>query len=319
MTYSLCFVLSIFVASVIAAEDAACVIGDTECPCAIKPQSGTCMRHQEGNKCLLGKCSNGYKCDCMGFETCNISSCAIFTTGADAVPSVDTPFDCHKTPGAGTCITFNMMRDTVSAADSAKNEATASVKEADEAMKNAHDDLQAVQNAKTNVRSQLDEVDTFGEQVTEEERKDIENEAEVIVQAIADVQEEAAAILSGATEAFDANIKSGYYQRISRRKEAQAVQKEEEEKVEAVKPENKVKCAKCDELKAHIIKLRRERKEAAILAGTWAKKARGAKEKSRHHRENVKKIKLSAEEARARCVARSQRILARLRSAAASA
>lgn len=297
-----------------AAGQEGCVMTNTTCPCTVTAASGNCMRAQGNNTCLLGECTEGYKCDCFGFEQCTIKSCAIHTTDANAVPSAETPFRCHLTPDAGKCVVFDHFLDTLAAANNAKAESSASVKETDMEMMAASDDMMKVQGHKVVLAQIFEDLDTFAEQVTEDERKEVEQEAEIVVKAGAEIQAELVEMQKDVVEAFTANLQAGNFYRTARRKDASAMEKEEEEKVEAAKPEHKDKCPPCEAMKPGIKKLRKEAQEAATLAGTWTKKVQGAQGRARGLRKKANDIRLSAEEASARSVDRSQRILTRLRS-----
>lgn len=313
MWLSFFFGLLMALATSALAQDSECVITNSTCPCTMTQASGTCMRSQGDNTCLLGECSDGYKCDCFGFEQCTITSCAIHTTDANALPSAVTPFPCHLTADAGKCTVFDHYMDTVAAANNAKAEASASVKESDMEMTAASDDLLKVQGHKAVLDQTFEDLDTFAEQVTEDERKEVEQEANLVIVACEEAQQESVEIQKDVMEAFRANLQAGYFHRVARRKEDEAKTKEAEEKVEAAKPDNAVTCGACTQMKEDIKRLRNERKDAAKLAGTWTRKVQEAKNRARNRRRKVNTIRLRAEEARARCVDRSQRILTRLR------
>lgn len=271
------------------------------------------MRHQNGNECLLGACSDGYKCDCFGFEHCTISRCAIYTIDENAVPSDTNPFQCHLTPDAGKCTTFEYFLDTLSAADNAKAEGTTSTKEITAELIASTGDIQAIVAEKAVVDSTVEALDDLAEQVTEDERADIDREMELILKALKDARAEETEMEEDASEARRANNQVGYFRRLGRRREAEAKAKEEEEKIEAAKPKNKQECNRCEVPRKEIRELRKQRKQAAIEAGTWTKKVQGSKNRAKKHRKNVNRIRLSAEEARKRCIARSEKILARIR------
>lgn len=271
------------------------------------------MRSQGGNLCLLGECNDGYKCDCFGFEQCNISSCSIYTTDANAVPSSTVPFSCHLTPDAGKCTTFSHFLDTIAAADNAKAEASASVKEADMEMTAASEDLIKVQGHKIVLAQIFEELDTFADKVTEDERTEVEEEAEQVVKAVVDLQKELADLHTDNLGTFKSNLQAAKFHRLARRKENEAQEKESREKIEKAKPEHSANCAVCVSLKAEADASRKERKEAARLAGSWTKKTQEGKNRARKRRQNIGLIRLQSEEARAKSVDRSQRILTRLR------
>ena len=132
----------------VAQVEQGCVITNTSCPCAIRSSSGMCMRHQGGNQCLMGECSEGYKCDCLGFEVCSISTCAKYTTVENAIPSEENLFQCHLTPEAGTCIDFESFQDTIAAVDSSTRESSESVRSVTEYAKIATLNLMDIQKHK---------------------------------------------------------------------------------------------------------------------------------------------------------------------------
>lgn len=271
------------------------------------------MRHQGDNTCLLSDCSDGYKCDCFGFEHCSISSCSLFTTSRNAVPSVGTPFSCHLTANAGKCHTFEYFLDTVNAADNAKAEGSLSVKDTTTDLLATAQDVQAIVQEKVTLDEVIDQLDNLAEIVEEDERAKIDADVSAVVEAIKAVRAEEKALDEEVEEATNANKQVGYFRRICRRREAEAAQKEEEEMLEAAKPENKVICKRCKVLRKEIRNLNNQRKEAAVQAGTWTKKAQAARGRCRKRRNNVKKIRQNSEEAHGRCIGRLGKILARIK------
>lgn len=281
----------------------ACVITNSSCTCAMQTPSGTCMRHQGDGACLMGQCNNGYKCDCMGFEQCAVSNCSIYTTTNLAVPSELKEFPCQLTPSAGKCITFETFLDTVDAVDSAKTTSTAALHETTTDLTDMTYDQAEMLADKAAVDDVLEQLDVQGAgDVTEEERAEVDSDSLEVSTAIAAAHVEAGAAQADMTEALEADLKAAKARRVAHRKAKEAVAVEEEEKVERSKPKNV----------ARIRELRRQRREAVIEAGTWVTKSRGAKDSLKKRKKNVKKIKLTAREARERCVARSLKILKRL-------
>ena len=290
-----------------------CQITNTSCPCAVRASSGMCMRHQGSNQCLMGECSEGYKCDCLGFEICTISSCAKFTTAENAIPSVDTPFQCHLTPGAGTCIDFDSFKDSVVATDAAKEESTQSVKTVTEDYIAVTSDIAEINQDKVVIDEAIKELDAYPADITEEERSDVEEDVLQAVEDMAEAARQSAELQEAVVEATKADLESAKERRNAYRRQKEAKEAEKELTEEEKKPENKKKCNKCDKLKEKIRALRKARREAAIRAGTWTKKCRDAKKRGRSCRKKVNKSKLSCKEARKRCVDKSRAILRRLR------
>lgn len=261
----------------------------------------------------MGECSEGYKCDCLGFEMCRISSCAKYTTAENAIPSEETPFQCHLTPNAGRCIDFDTFIDSLVAMDTAKAEASQVVKTVMEDYVVMTADIAEIQQEKVLIDDVIKELDAYPAEITEEDRSDVEQDA---LQALDDMEEAArqsAELQAAVTEATKADMEAAKERREAYRhdKKAKETQKEleEEEKKRADKTK---KCNRCDQLKEKIRALRKERREAAIRAGTWTKKCRGAKRRGRQCRSKVEKSKLSAKAARRKCVQKSRAILRRL-------
>lgn len=270
------------------------------------------MHDQGDGTCLLGECNDGYKCDCFGFEQCSRSSCSIFTNTQNVVPSTYTPFQCNLTLHLGRCTVFEQFLETANAADNAKLESTRSSRETDTTMMDVIDDVQHIQGDKVTMEQKVEELDSFAEEVTDEERKQLEGDVKAVVEAIQKVQEELRDLQDDLEEATGTNYKVGKFRRMCHHKEKEATEKEAEERAEATKPKNKDTCNRCDVLNVEIKALRKECRDAAKAAGEWTKKVQNAKNKGRKRRKNVKKIRLSAQEAHLRCIDRSKKILSRL-------
>ena len=290
-----------------------CVITETSCPCAIRSSSGMCMRHQGGNQCLMGECSEGYKCDCLGFELCSIASCAKYTTLENAIPSEENLFQCHMTPDAGTCIDFESFQDTIVATDSATRESSEAVKSVTEYSKEATADLGEIQEDKIKIDDAIRELNTFPLDVSEEEWADMQQDS---IQALDDLNEaagEVAELHDTVVEATRADIEAAKHRRNAYKREREAKKLDKELEEEEKKQDNEAKRKRCDALKDKIKTVRQARKQAAIEAGTWVKKCRAAKKRGNKCRRKVEKSKLSAGEARKKCIDKAKKILRRLR------
>lgn len=305
---------SVAAESIVDTEEADCILTDTSCACSIKPASGSCLRHQGGGKCLLDDCSDGYRCDCQGFEKCSVGKCSIYTTANQTVVSDVTPFPCQLTPNAGTCINFDTFIDTITAADNAALVATKSVNlstiEASEAVL----DYKKIVDGTQEVNNILSELDVEAERVTEEEREQVELDAASVVTAAESAQKELVFVQDAVGDAFSASLEASKARRDARLHEKQAKMIEEEIKVEQQKTENKDKCEKCEQLKMEVERLRRLRKEQAIAAGTWAKRARDHSGKAKNHKVKVKEFHDVAEQSRLNCIEKYKLILKRLNS-----
>lgn len=297
----------------VAQDEGACIMTNTSCPCAFRSSSGTCMRHVGGDYCLMGECNYGYKCDCLAYEKCKISNCAKYTTVANVIPSADNPFPCHLTPDAGECTDFVSFIDTIAATDYAQLEATQSVKTIDADVIVAEQDVISIVQDKITVEATLEQLNTYVNNVTEEERQEVEKDVNIVISSVTRAQTEATAIQIAMTEAAEASQNSALHRRVAYSKEAKAVETETELKIETDKPENKEQCNLCEILKQDIQRLRKERRDAAIKAGEWSVKTRNAKNRGRGHLQNIEVIKMTSAEARARCIARVEKILERLR------
>lgn len=311
---SIYIVLSIAADPILDTDESDCILTDTSCACSIKPASGTCLRHQGEGKCLLDDCSDGYRCDCQGFEKCSVGKCSIYTTANQTVVSDVTPFPCQLTPNAGTCINFDSFIDTITAADSAALVATKSVNSSIIEAEEATQDYTKILDGTQEVNNILAELDNEAERVTEEEREQVEIEAAAVATAAGSAQKELVLVQEAVGDAFSASLEASKARRDARLHEKQAQLIEEEVKVEAQKPENKEKCEMCEQLKAEVERLRRLRREQAIAAGTWAKRARDHSGKAKNQKAKVKVFRDIAEQSRLNCIQKYQLILKRLNS-----
>lgn len=272
------------------------------------------MRYQGDGKCLLGQCSEGYKCDCLAYETCQISKCPKYTTMENVIPSAETPFLCHLTENAGTCINFVSFVDTLTGVDVAKQDATQSVTTVNIDMRAAIEAMDAIQDDKTAGDALLQQIDAYTT-TTDTERAQVEHEVSLVMTAMAAAMNEASSLQSLVTEVDGANNIVAHNRLLAYSKEQLAVEKEAEAEREAQKPENKDNCLQCVELNAEARRLRREQNDAIKEAGRSAQRARAAMHNAREHGKNLTQIRQNSAAARARAADLAGRIMERARNA----
>lgn len=223
------------------------------------------------------------------------------------------PFPCHSTPGAGVCTNVEEVMDTPGAAENAKAEAMASVKETTVDMTDNSDDVKEVQKDEIAVVQVVEELDRLADEVSEDERTEVDEEVKQVVQAAKEVQEVTTQLNNELAEAVDANLQAGYFQRQCRRRRKEGERKKKEVEVEETKPETEEKRRRCTKLRAEIGDLDRETRRVAKLACTWTKKAQKAKSGCRQLRSKGQKIRQRCKESRTRCERSSQKIIGRVR------
>lgn len=264
----------------------------------------------------MENCNEGYRCDCFGYEMCSRATCSKYTTAANVIPSETEPFKCQLTPDAGICTDFTTFIDTVSAADNAQAEASVNTGESIEEEIGLSQSINSIKQIKVVVHDILNKIEQVADRIPDEELEELEKYAQIVLDAAQQANAESIVCTQQSEETFKANRQASKFRRAARRAETEATQKKKQQKVEEEKPENKGNCLTCESLKADIRRLRTARKEAAITAGTWAKKARDHKNNAKKSNRKVKDIQLTAEEARESCIAKSQKLLTRLQAVA---
>lgn len=290
-----------------------CLFTDTECACSAKATAGACMRSQGSGLCLMGECAEGYHCDCFGYEKCKRSSCSLYTAVPNTVPSKTEPFKCQLNPNTGSCTSFVEFLDTVDGAEKANNEAKSNMDESSEFEKMATETISKIQEAKDEIAKLVKGTEEVREFVTEEEYSSVIAESDVVVAAAVAANIQALEVAKESAEAYKSKLEAVQKWEEARMLEQAAVAKEGELEVESAKPENKERCDICEEMKAEIKRVRDERRAAAIAAGTYAKKGKGHRAKATQSLKNCEAEQLTAEEARARCIAKSTAIMERIR------
>ena len=216
--------------------------------------------HSQGNgSCLLGLCNEGYRCDCLGYETCELKTCGMHTSDANTIPSETLPFQCHLTPDVGTCTTFAAMLDTVTSADNAATDSSTSEEEASESAAAAVKLVEEVQAEKKAVAQVLKEVERIALDVPEEELQSIEEDAIVVQEAVEKVAELTLLAIRDATKACKRNLESRANRRQAHRKQKEANEKKVELDAERQRnvgsskdSEAPKRCEKCEKLEEDI-------------------------------------------------------------------
>lgn len=295
-------------------EENGCILSDTKCQCSETPSSGKCI-HNEGNGlCTLGLCKEGFRCDCFGYQVCDIKKCNQFTPTASASISENMPFQCQLTPQAGECRTAVDFVETAAAADNAKMDADVSVQDALTEETDSVDDVVEVLREKRRVIDIVRVVEAQEEDLDEEEVEEIEKEADVVVDAVAEAASEAQKAAEESKQA--AKVKKVCKRRRNRARKLRRKEREmagvERKEREKSRMRGKKECTECDALKKQIAAVRAERKAASRGAGEAAKEVKERKKKARNHKKRAAVVKKTAEEARARCVARATSTLKKL-------
>eukprot|EP00178_Gracilaria_changii_P019463 TRINITY_DN563_c0_g2_i1.p1 TRINITY_DN563_c0_g2~~TRINITY_DN563_c0_g2_i1.p1 ORF type:complete len:376 (-),score=66.84 TRINITY_DN563_c0_g2_i1:176-1303(-) len=257
-----------------------CTISDDSCPCSQTASSGSCLKYQGDGSCLLGACQASYRCDCLGYEKCKRSSCAVYTAMENTIPSELVPFGCHLTAGAGSCTTFDSMLDTVEAAVNAKTDARHSSSEATSESVNAQHLVTEVQSDAAEINDELNAIDELRNQMTAEEEKEIFHNAKIVQELVTECTRKALNVTVEAASAFDQSMQAAEMAgaAISADRDCDKAKSKLEEEKSKVEREKQQNCPACKKLEEDIELLEKLRKEAAENAGKAAKSCRGNKD-----------------------------------------
>lgn len=288
-----------------------CLLTPTECQCAVSTPSGTCLRSQGDGTCLLGLCSEGYRCDCFGYERCSISKCGKHVTIGDSVPSETVPFSCQYSPGSGHCTNAVDMLDTVSAANNAESDATASADETTADETDSTMEVKEIQREKKAVIQVLKEVERVADDLPDDELDEIDVDAEVVEDSAEEVAVVALEAVRESRRASKAMRESRKLKREARRADRLAKEKKDRLDREEKKP-NKDK-ALCGRLRVEVDKLRRVQKDKSKGCGRKAKESRDFRRSCNEKRERCGEIKKRAQAASSRCMQKSQKSLGKAR------
>lgn len=210
----------------------------------------------------------GYRCDCFGYELCKRASCSRYTTAAKVFHDTSEAFKCQLTPDAGICTDFTAIIDTVSGADNALAEAILNFGESIQEEFNIHQSIKEIKAIKLVIHDVFNKIEQAADHVPDEVIEHLEYDAHIILNATQQAIAESIISTKQSEETFMASRQVSKFKRAARLAEREATRKEEQQRVEEEKAENKENCNTCETLKVDISRLRIERKEAAIAAGT---------------------------------------------------
>lgn len=270
------------------------------------------MRFNGDGTCLIENCNERYRCDCFGYEICRRATCNNYTTAANIIPSKPEPFKCQLTPSASICTDFTTFIDTVSGADNAHAEASVNADEPIEEEMGLSKSIASTMQIKVVVHDILNKMEHVADHIPDEDLEDLEKDVQIVLEAAQQANAESILCTKQSEETFKASRQASKFKRAARRPEKEATQKVKQKKEEEDKPKSKKNCPTCESLTADITRLGKERKEAAIAAGKWAKRARDHNKNAKNSRRKVKDIQSTAEEAREGCISKSQKLLTKL-------
>lgn len=161
-----------------------CILTPTTCQCSGVTKAGTCLRSQENGTCLLGQCSEGYKCDCFGYELCSVTTCDVHVPVGNVLPKENVPFQCKRNSTSGQCTSLVDVLDTLIAANNAERHASASHEDAlvDESI--AIRELQEIQQEKMQVHQMLKEVELVAHRISDEILHYLYVDAKIVEEAV---------------------------------------------------------------------------------------------------------------------------------------
>lgn len=296
-------------------EDDTCVVTATSCPCAIGVSAGVCMQHKGNNKCLMSTCNEGYKCDCLGYEQCSISSCSKYTTLAGVIPSSVTLFSCQSVQGIATCLNVTGLRNGTNAAEAAKLESSQMIKLINAELTAAETLTSDILQKKILVDALIERLDYHN--ITASERGDINEQALIIVNAFAKAQHELAALQTIMAQAFDHDRQVYGFKRLALERDEQANELRQE-LAQLQGEASECTTSQCTSLIAQIQELMTQRAEAVVNAGGKAQQARQARGVAVEYKTNVTSIHDDSTTALKSAESQAIDIFARIRASAVS-
>lgn len=298
--------------------DDTCVVTDTSCPCSVAVSGGVCMQHKKDNKCLMAACSEGHKCDCLGYEKCEIKSCSKFTTAAGVIPSTETPFSCQSVQGIATCLTVTGIRNGTHAAEAAKLESSQMVKLINALVIAAQTESLSIQEDKIKIDALIERLDYHN--ITIAEREEISKQALVVVNSIASAEHEVASLHGSMAHAFDYDRQVYEAKQLAFQHQDQAdTLRTELNELSGVSQfdlaSSKCTSSRCKSLLSKIEELETKRVASVVKAGEMAQKARDSKASATEIKNKIVKIRADALEALKTTESQAIDIFARMRSA----
>ncbi|KAI0564938.1 hypothetical protein FGB62_22g64 [Gracilaria domingensis] len=293
-----------------------CVITEDWCPCSQAASSGSCLKYQGESLCLLGMCRASYKCDCLGYEKCKRSSCAVYTAMENTIPSELVPFGCHLTAGAGSCTSFDSFLDTVEAAVNAKTDARHSNNEATAESVNAHRLVSEVQGEAASINDELNAIEALRDQMTVEEEEEIYDNARIVQDSVKNCTLKALDVTIEAGKAFETNLKTGEMAGVAVSSDKDCKRKKDELKEEEEKAKSEKKeCSACQKLEEDIEVLEKLSKEAAVNAGKGAKSCKGNKDSAADLVQEIREKRMNCGLARGKVLSAIAKLKKRLNQA----
>lgn len=262
-----------------------CILTESTCQCSSTAPSGKCIHSHGDGECFFDTCSEGYRCDCIGYELCSISKCGKHITLPGARTTETSTFPCEFSEQSGTCTWPVQVLDSINAAYNAVTDATASDDEATEDEGHATDIIADLQKRKMDVLEVLKDVEKYSDHMQEDAVLEINAEAELVESAVV----EAALILvktsKQAKKASEAKREVRRMKREANNAETLTLANEE-----MLRKETKMGCQdeeKCKELHAGILELLEKRK---ILCRGAGKKAKEGRRFAKNCNEMMKKV-----------------------------
>lgn len=193
-----------------------CILTDNSCQCAPVTKTGTCLRSVGNGMCLLGQCSEGYKCDCFGFELCSLSPCgANVPVGGEIPKKENVAFPCKMESTAGQCTTFVDVLDSLTAADNSASHASATFGDVLANGIKATKSLLAIQEEKLAVHQMLTEMEHVAQSMSDDDMSHVDVEARAVGKAMREAAVVVERIVEDAKLGSEALMETRKHRRIA--------------------------------------------------------------------------------------------------------
>lgn len=259
---------------------------------------------------MLGDCVEGYRCDCLAFETCKISQCSKYTASPGEEESRTVPFRCELNKNGGQCIIFEDVLDTTDSAGIAVEQSALFVDEASEAALASAADLALLYTERRQIAVILAKIDVVADLVTTSARTAIDEAALAIDRAVFSAHNELIAIHNAAANALTAYLTASSekgnairYAKLAKENEERRTQEQS-----VANKENRT-CTNCAELDTQIAILYQMSRSSARNASQLTVKVRDFKDVARHHSLQMKLKVEEAAAARAQGLLQGERVL----------
>lgn len=318
----------------VAIAQESCILTEKSCQCSKSTPTGTCLRSQGDGTCLLGLCSEGYRCDCLGYEICDLTTCGKHVPIGSGAMSDTKPFKCRMELDAGTCLNAAGFVDTLSGANNAAADAFVSREEASVHEATSLTELGEIMAEKKTVNEMLMELDRVAIDIPDEELEEIEAAAVAVFEAV----KKSAVILGRSIEhakkTTDKSQETRRYRLDTEKKERQIKEKvdilknlqekngkglgKDGEGKERNGPKgsspNKEDEKTIQRLEVEISSLIAERQKSATMCGVTAKEAKDLKSKASNESSIASRTKEDAREASAKCMQKANKAISNARS-----